>query len=123
MNNILLDTNILIYLLHGDKTVRDMLEEKTWYISFVNEMELLMKPNVEAQELKAIEALLKECIIIEMNSAVKKQAILNGRRFRMKLADSIVLAAAQINNIPLLTADAEFKKASKDNNDVLLYIP
>lgn len=123
MNNILLDTNILIYLLQGDKTVRDMLEEKTWYISFVNEMELLMKPNVEAQELKAIEALLKECNIIEMNSALKKQAILNGRRFRMKLADSIVLAAAQINNIPLLTADAEFKKAAQDNNDVLLYIP
>jgi predicted nucleic acid-binding protein len=86
-------------------------------------MELLMKPNVEAQELKAIEALLKECNIIEMNSALKKQAILNGRRFRMKLADSIVLAAAQINNIPLLTADAEFKKAAQDNNDVLLYIP
>ncbi len=123
MNNILLDTNILIYLLQGDKTVREMLEEKTWYISFVNEMELLMKPNVEALELKAIEALLKECIIIEMNSSVKKQAILNGRRFRMKLADSIVLAAAQINNIPLLTADAEFKKAALDNNDVLLYIP
>lgn len=123
MNNILLDTNILIYLLQGDTAVREMLDEKTWYISFVNEMELLMKPNVDAHELKAIEALLKECIIIEMNNALKKQAILNGRRFRMKLADSIVLAAAQINNIPLLTADAEFKKASKDNNDVLLYIP
>lgn len=40
-NNLFLDTNIVLYLLSGDKTVADILFEKTVFISFVTELELL----------------------------------------------------------------------------------
>lgn len=123
MNNILLDTNILIYLLQGNTSLREVLEDKTWFISFVNEMELLMKPSISSAELKAVEALLEECFIIEMNSAIKETAIKNARQHKLKLADSIVLATAQEQNIPLITADGIFKKLANDTTDVLLFIP
>lgn len=80
-----------------------------------------MKPNTTSQEQKAIQALIYECFIIEMNGVIKNKAISNALNFRLKLADSIILAAAQINDIPLLTADPEFKKVAKDAHKVLIF--
>ena len=45
MSEILLDTNILIYLLQGNRSIRELVEDGVWYISFITEMELLVKPN------------------------------------------------------------------------------
>jgi predicted nucleic acid-binding protein len=123
MNNILLDTNILIYLLQGSRTVKELLEDKLWLISYISEMELLAKPEITDQEQKAIEWLLSECTIIEMNGVIKSKAISNARSFKLKLADSIVLATAQVNGIPLLTADSVFKKLALTSNEVLLFKP
>lgn len=39
-NNLLVDTNIVIYLLSGDKTIADLLDKKKIYISFITEIEL-----------------------------------------------------------------------------------
>ena len=123
MNNILLDTNILIYILQGNISVKEILEDKNWYISFISEMELQMKPDLSAGEIKTIQALLNECIIIEMNNNIKSNAILNARQHKLKLADSIILATSQINNCSLLTADSVFKKIAQQTNDVLFIVP
>jgi predicted nucleic acid-binding protein len=58
MNNILLDTNILIYLLEGNVAIKEMIDDKKWFISFISEMELQMKSSLTASELKAIQDLL-----------------------------------------------------------------
>lgn len=39
-NKLLLDTNIILYLLNGDNTLVDILQGKTPYISFITELEL-----------------------------------------------------------------------------------
>ena len=103
--------------------MRELLEDKEWHISFINEMELLMKPALSGKELQAIKALLDECTITEMNSRIKNKAIENGRSYSLKLADSIILATAQLANVQLLTADTEFKKALQDEQKVLIYVP
>jgi hypothetical protein len=123
MNNIVLDTNILIYLLQGNTALREVLDDKNWFISFITEMELLIKPGITAMELKAVRSILNECFIIEMNDAIKTEAIQNARLYKLKLADSIVLASARVNNIPFITADSIFKKIAQDAQDVLLFIP
>ena len=123
MNNLLLDTNILIYLLQGNEAVREILEDKVWFISFVTEMELLMKPDMASMELKAVNRLLDECIIIGMSDTIKAKAIDNARTHKTKLADSLVLATAQTSNMMLLTADTIFKRVAQTSNDVLLFIP
>ena len=122
MNNILLDTNILIYILQGNSSVKEILEDKRWIISFISEMELQMRPDLTSAETKAIHSLLAECTIVEMNSNIKSKAILNAKQNRLKLADSIILATAQTNNCPLVSADAVFKKIAEEGNDVLFIV-
>jgi len=123
MNNLLLDTNILIYMLQGHETVRELVEDSFWHISFITEMELLMKPNITPKESLSIKALLSECRIIEMNQAIKEQAISNTHSYRLKLADSIILASAQTYGMSLLTADIEFRKVDDPAQDVLIFRP
>ena len=40
-NNLFIDTNIILYLLNGDQTLVNLLDKKTWYLSFITELELL----------------------------------------------------------------------------------
>ena len=40
-NSILLDTNIILYLLNGEETLLPLLEDKKLFISFVTQLELL----------------------------------------------------------------------------------
>jgi len=123
MNNLLLDTNILIYMLQGHQGVRELVEDSIWHISYISEMELLMKPNLTSNELVSIKALLAECRIIEMNQAIKEKAIQNNQAFRLKLADSIILASAQTFGIALLTADIEFSRVDSPEQDILIFRP
>jgi predicted nucleic acid-binding protein len=123
MSNILLDTNILIYLLKGEFALKEILENKTWIISFITEMEIQMKDGLSPTESKAISAILDECIVIEMNNTIKQRAISNAKKHKLKLADSIILATAQEYQITMLTADKTFRKIAEKQNDVLLYLP
>ncbi len=123
MSSLVLDTNILIYMLQGQEAVRELVEDSDWYISFISEMELLMKPGITPSETKSIKALLDECRIVEMNQAIKETAIRNSQVFRLKLADSIILATAQTYGMPMLTADIEFRKVESSEVEVLIFRP
>ena len=123
MTNILLDTNILIYILQGNISVKEILDDRTWYISFISEMELQIKPGLTSKEKKSINSLLNECTIIEMNANIKSKAISNILQYKLKLADGIILATSQTNNLFLLTADSVFKKIAIETNDVLFIVP
>jgi predicted nucleic acid-binding protein len=120
-NRVFLDTNILIYLLQGDEEIRGLLEDKIWYISFITEMELLLKPNITDIETKAIKALIQECFIIDMNHAIKELAITTGQKHKLKIADSIIYASASSIMMPFLTADKIFKRLTADDTSILVY--
>jgi len=45
-NNILLDTNIVLYLLNGEDTLIPLLEDKNLFLSFVTQLELLGSRNI-----------------------------------------------------------------------------
>jgi predicted nucleic acid-binding protein len=44
-SNLLLDTNIFLYLLGGDETIAETLNGKNIYVSFITELELLGYPD------------------------------------------------------------------------------
>ncbi len=114
------DTNVLIRLLEGDELVATLLAGKTIYISEITEMEMQCKPNQPAEDRKLIRLLLDDCIIIELNSQVKAEAIRIRRMTRMKLMDAIVAASAVVTGLPLLTADNGFERLETLN---LLLLP
>lgn len=115
----MLDTNIILYLLGGDKILADILNTKTPYVSYITEMELLASPQLNSVEEKKIESFLSACCIIEMNLQIKQSAIQIRRKTGLKLPDSIIAASAEYLWILLLTADKDFNKLK--SLDILQY--
>jgi len=109
-NSFLLDTNIVLYLLNGDKVIADIIGSKVPYLSFITEMELLSYSKLTVVFESRIRAFLNECYITEMNQPIKLTAIKIRKTYKLKLPDSIIAATGAHLNIPLLTADIEFNK-------------
>lgn len=123
MNNILLDTNVLIHLLNGHVGIRELVEDCTWYISFITEMELQLKHDISPEDRGRVLSILEDCRIVEMNHEIKQLAIQLAQRHRLKLADSIILATARHTGMVLITADLEFNKVDDPASEVLIIRP
>ena len=72
---LLLDSNIILYLLNGDQTLADFLQGKLLYASIITEMELLSHKGLSDLENKHIQSFLSECKIININSTIKSEGI------------------------------------------------
>ena len=113
-NSLLLDSNIVLYLLNGEATLIPLLEDKQLYLSFITQLELLSFPGISEKEINKIKSFIDECIIIEMSSTIKKYTIELRKKHQLKLPDAIIAASSLYINVPLVTADNDFKKISKD---------
>ena len=109
-NKLLLDTNILLYLLAGDQTLVNILQGKNTYVSFITELELLSFKRLTTSDKKGIEQALSQCTIIDINDGIKKETIQVRRGFGLKLPDGIIAATSQYLDIPLISADKGFNK-------------
>jgi predicted nucleic acid-binding protein len=117
--SIFLDTNIVLYLLSGDDTIADLLNDKTIFLSFVTELELLGYKDIDPEELSKVEDLLSDATIIDINSEIKKIVIELRKSHKIKLPNAIIAAASNYLNIPLMTSDKDLSKLSDVN--ILLY--
>ena len=106
--DLFIDTNIVLYLLGGDHTLADLLDKKTWYLSFITELELLGFKSLNEAEEKSIRELLDQCVIVDINPFIKKKAIQIRRSSGLKLPDCIIAASAVYLGMPLITADKDF---------------
>lgn len=106
---ILVDTNIILYLLKGNDTLQEMLQGKTIHISFITELELIGFKQLTVTEEKQIQTLLDESVIIPMNNEIKKRYVAVRKNYHLKLADAVIAATAIASTIPLITADKQFK--------------
>lgn len=113
--NLLCDTNILLYLLAGDKTVSELLNLKKIFISFITEIELLTFKKLSIGEKKVIGELLSNCTIIGLNEEVKRKTIEIRINNKLKIPDSIIAATAIYLKIPLVSADKQFKQLEDIN--------
>jgi predicted nucleic acid-binding protein len=113
-NSLLLDSNIVLYLLNGEETLIPLLEGKSLYLSFITQLELLSFPEISKEEINKIERFIQECIIIEISSTIKEYTINFRKKFRLSLPDSIIAATSLYINVPLVTADSDFKKLTNE---------
>ena len=112
-NSLFVDTNILIYFLQGDQDIIEMISDKDLVISFVTELELLSL-NQESQEAEQIiHGILQNCFIIDPNQSIKDVTVELRRKYKLKLPDSIIASTSYYYNIPLLTADKQFKNVEE----------
>lgn len=110
---ILVDTNIFLFLMSGSDTLEEILQGKDIYLSFVTELELISFKGITERQEKQVAELLSDCSIIPMNKLVKEKYIELRKKYSLKLADAIIAASALAFDMPLITADKDFKKINK----------
>lgn len=118
-NSLLLDTNIVLYLLSGDDALSDILHRRKLYVSFITQLELLSYPGITADQEDRIKDFLEDCIIVDVNDQIKDQVISIKRVRKMKLPDCIILATANYLDIPVITSDKYF--STVENANVIYY--
>lgn len=118
-SNLLLDTNIILYLLNGDRTLIPILNGKKLFVSFVTQLELLSYKEITKADIKNINAFLAECTIIDINSHIKEHTINIKRKYSLKLPDSIIIATSIYLRIPVISADAQFELV--EESDLIFY--
>ncbi|MEP6712893.1 MAG: type II toxin-antitoxin system VapC family toxin [Ferruginibacter sp.] len=109
-SKLVLDTNIVLYLLAGDKTVAEFLQGKQGYISFITELELIGYHEITTKELQQVRNFLEDCTIIELNEEIKSIYINLRKKYRVKLGDAVAAATAIFLDIPFMSADKDFNK-------------
>jgi len=94
----------------------EFLNGRQIYLSFVSELELLGYPGLNEKERKTIQSFLSHCKITDINKTIKEEIIRLRSIFKIKLPDAIVVASAIYLDLPLITADAGFKKLETELN-------
>jgi predicted nucleic acid-binding protein len=117
----LLDTNIVLYILNGEEDLISFLNNQSIYISIITEIELLSFHSLSRQELHKIKNLIDELIVIPLDDKVKDAAIAARQKHKLKLPDSIIAGTTIAYDIPLISADKQFKAISE--LQLLIYDP
>lgn len=109
-DRVLVDTNIIIYILNGHREMAERIHNQYIYLSVISELELLSYPKITPKEEFVINSLLDDINIIDLNDGVKRETKRVRKLYGLKLPDSIIAATAIFLNCQLLTADQQFLK-------------
>ena len=117
-NKLVLDTNIVLYLLNGDSELLKILTDKKLFVSIITEIELLGYKDLSTDEKIKISYFLSECKIIPIDNDIKDICIQIKQKCKIKTPDAIVAATSVYLQIPLITSDKGFEKLE----DLILFL-
>lgn len=104
----LVDTNFLIFVSDESAIVAPFLDYNIG-ISYISEMELLGVFSISKNQKEAMKKILNQCNIFDCSNEIKELAIQLKQKYKIKLPDAIIAATAIVNQLPFVTADADFK--------------
>jgi predicted nucleic acid-binding protein len=81
----------------------------------ISEIEILGCKGITPPEISAIRALLDDCTVLRLSDSIKDVAIALKQKYSIKLPDAIIAATALCSNLPLVTADTDFKRIENLN--------
>jgi len=117
MNGIkfLIDTNILIYYMEKEEYCKSFLEKHTHEsaISQITYLETLSFPLTEEQR-TIVEEFLGLFAILDINTPITKQAVKNRQTKKIKMADNLIAATAQVHGLTLVTRNVKDFKSIID---------
>ena len=121
MGNVILDSNIIIYLSKGIVDIVDLIrsEEVKIWISIISYMEVLSFNFLSFEEEKFVRDLLQEFFIIEVNWEIAERIIQIRRKYKIKLPDAIICASESVTDSILITADTQLGKVREANVKVI----
>ena len=107
-NNVLLDSNILIYLSKKKLTIDEVFEDNySYYISIISYMEILSFNFTSEQEEEFIKKLLSFFEIIDITKDIADKVINLKKQRKIKLPDAIIVATALHKKFTLYTNDKQ----------------
>lgn len=110
-NKILLDTNAFIYFFEGQNKITHLVvNTPEIYFSAISEIELLSASHLTQSEMDSIKAFLSLCHRVELISEIIDQTIMIRRQYRFRIPDAVIAASALHLQMPLVSADTDFKK-------------
>jgi len=118
-NSVVLDTNIVLYLLNGDQVLSELLYQRKLHLSFISQLELLGFKGITSKQQVEITKFIKECIVIDINEEIKQEVIALRKVNKLKLPDCIILATARFLGLSLITSDIDFK--STGFSEIIIY--
>ncbi len=107
---ILADTNVIIYMLEGDKSLSQLFDDNEIAISFITELELLSAKKYSPTQQEAVSIFIQKCAIYHYDGLIKQNCIDIRIKYSLKLPDAIIAATSKSHNLPLLTSDKHFAK-------------
>lgn len=113
-NSLLIDTNIIIYILAGRSELAAHIEGRKVFVSFISELEALSYPGLSVDDVRNVQTFISRCSVVGLSEGLKRDTIRLRKAHRMKLPDAIVGATATTLGIPLLTADKRFERLKKE---------
>ena len=104
--NVLLDSNIIVYLSKGELRWETFFEDaNTYYVSVISYMETLGFPFESKREQEFVQRLLSLFQIIYINQRIADKVVEIRQRKKMKLPDAIIAATALEKRCVLVTRD------------------
>ncbi|MBK7382046.1 MAG: PIN domain-containing protein [Flavobacteriales bacterium] len=118
--SLLLDSNIIVHIFQGRSDIASQLEGRMLYVSVVSRIELFAWPGPDTGRAKWLDAFLAECRIVELTKPIQEITIDIKKRFKLPMADAMIAATAVDLDVPLLTADKDFKRLDSVAKVVLI---
>jgi len=107
-SDILLDSNIIIYLSKRKINISDIFFDNTnYYISIITYMELLSYNFINKKEEDLILQILSSLKILNIDLAIANRVISLKKSRKIKLPDAIIVATAKYYNLILFTNDKQ----------------
>ncbi|HEY4526624.1 MAG TPA: PIN domain-containing protein [Candidatus Paceibacterota bacterium] len=110
----MLDSNIIIDYLNGDKHVGSQIDSwrksgRVLFISHISVIETLSLGTLSPAQIEHIKIFLDDFIVLSLDMHISLAAAKLRREHSLALADSIIVASAIVNNLPLATRDKKLR--------------
>jgi len=107
--NVVFDTNAFIYFAGGDQRLLPY-KDSTIYLSEFTEIELKGRFGITEKEIRKLEEILRDFIILPFNNEIKERTIALRHKNKLKLPDALIVSTALWIDLPFITADKDFRK-------------
>ncbi len=107
-DKLVVDTNIIIFHLSGDRTLERLLEGKELLISFVSDIRNQKSEESEPPRTESISHFTDHVEIIHSTTPICREAATLRRAYGLKTPDAIIASTAICLQLPLITADQRF---------------
>lgn len=105
----LLDSNIIIYHLNGDKIATEFIRKNinSCAISQITYVEVLSFDFENEDERAEVKSFLECLDIFDTNKAIAIQCLKNRQQRKIKIPDNLIASTAQANNLTLVTRNTD----------------